>query len=262
MGDSLIMGRGMAPGTAEADALVCNQTISPLGEMSKSGIIVSGPCSGKSFRDRILIFKGGRGSTVGSYVLLELKNSNYAPAGIINEAAEQVVLTGAIISEIPMIDRIPLDIFREGDIVRMDGKEGSVSIKNIAEKDVATVYLLKGNQILLLKRSDKVSTYKCQYGGISGYIEKEETPEETGRREMMEECGITDAKLLSKGKIVYVRDDRTIFRITPIIMKTEQENIRLNWENSESIWVDMDKLNSYETVPKFKETFWEIYNHS
>ncbi len=258
----MIIGRGMAPGITEGEVLICNQTISPLGEMSKSGIIVSGPCSGKSFKDKILIFKGGRGSTVGSYVLLELKYSNNAPAGIINEEAEQVVLTGAIISEIPMIDKVPIDIFKEGDTVRMNGKEGSLDIANIVEKDVTTVYLIRENKILLLKRSDKVSTYREQYGGISGYMEKDETPEMTGKRELIEECGISDAKLLKKGKFVYVRNNDVLFRITPIIMKTDTEDIKLNWENSEYRWVNLEQMNSFSTVPKFKETFWEIYNHS
>jgi len=258
----MIIGRGMAPGIAEGKVLICNQTISPLGEMSRSGIIVSGPCAGKSFKDKILIFKGGRGSTVGSYVLLELKYNNNSPAGIINEEAEQVILTGAIISEIPMIDRVPVDIFKEGDTVRMNGKEGSLDIVNLIEKDVATVYLIRNNKILLLRRSDKVSTYSGQYGGISGYIEKDETPEITGKRELMEECGISDAILVKKGKIVYVRNNDVLFRITPIIMKTDTENIKLNWENSEYRWVNLEEMSLFNTVPKFKETFLEIYNHS
>lgn len=260
MGDCVIKGRGMAPGFTTGNAIVCNQTISPLGEMSRSGLIVSGPCSGKSFSNKILIFKGGRGSTVGSYVLLELKNNNIAPSGIINEEAEQVILTGAIISEIPLIDRIPLDIFRDNDRITMNGRDGTVVIENVIEKDVATVYLLRGSKILLLKRSDKVSTYAGEYTGISGYVKDGENPLSTAKRELEEEYGISDSTLLKEGGPVYVRRDNILIKIIPYIMTTKTENIILNWEYSEYHWIDIEDLKLIKTEPKFKETFYRIYS--
>ncbi|MCL5680855.1 MAG: DUF126 domain-containing protein [Candidatus Thermoplasmatota archaeon] len=258
MGDSLIKGRGMAPGKTTSTAMVCNQYISPLGEMSKSGVISSGLCEGRSFSDKILIFKGGRGSTVGSYVILELKNKNLAPSGIINETAEQVVLTGAIISEIPMIDQIPIDIFVDGDTIEMDGKKGTVEIKNAVLKDIATVFLIFKGKLLVLKRSSKVSSYPDMYGGVSGYVEEGERPEETGARELREECDVSDARLLRKGELVYVRHENTLFRITPLLMEPKDDSIKLNWENSQYFWVSFDELSRFETVPKFKEAFKEL----
>jgi hypothetical protein len=44
-----------------------------------------------------------------------------APAAIINAESEAIVAVGAIISDIPMVDLVPIDQIRTGDRVRVDG---------------------------------------------------------------------------------------------------------------------------------------------
>lgn len=248
-------GRGLSPGLVTAEVVVCDQLISPLGEISKDGFITSGPCENTNISNKILAFKGGRGSTVGSYTFLELKNRNISPSGIINEAAEQMVVTGAIITDIPMVDGIPLDTISTGESITMNGSSGEISISNVKEAKVATVYLMREDKLLLLKRSKGATSFPAQYSGISGYIERGETPEQTGKREAKEECGIIDASLVTIGEDIYVRSGGIIYEITPILMKTESKEVKLNYENSDYVWVDAQSLSNYETVPKFKETF-------
>ncbi len=254
----MIRGRGLSPGKATSEVLICDQYISPLGEISREGIITSGPCENASLSGKIFAFRRGRGSTVGSYTFLELKSRKLAPAGIINESAEQMVVTGAIISEIPMVDKIPLDIFSKGDIVTIDGDNGEVSIEGVSKRRVATVYLMHQGKLLLLKRSYMMKAYPGQYGGISGYIEEGESPEDTGRREMAEECGIRNATLKEKGVEIYVRDGKLLYEITPMLMETELSEISLNEENTEFMWVGEEELQKHDTVPKFKETFYSL----
>ena len=64
--------------------------------------------------------------------------------------------------------------------------------------DVVSCILFRKGKILLLKRSNKVSTYKGFWGVIAGYVEEDETPEETAYKEIKEEVGIekNDVKLL------------------------------------------------------------------
>ena len=255
MGDSLIKGRGLSPGNATSSVVVCDQYISPLGEISRDGLITSGPCENVSITGKILAFKGGRGSTVGSYTFLELKSKNIAPSGLINETAEQMVVTGAIISEIPMVDMIPLDIFLNGDRISINGSTGEVMIDGVKEKRVATVYLIHRGRILLLKRSENATSYPGQYGGISGYIEEGETPEQTARREMIEECDVHDAEMKRMGNEIYVRSGGMLYVITPMLMESKTDRVKLNEENSGYSWVTPDELYRHETVSKFKETF-------
>jgi predicted aconitase with swiveling domain len=68
----------------------------------------------------VLVFPTGKGSTVGSYILYRLKKNGVAPAAIINADSEPIVAVGAIISEIPMVDRIEIGQIRTGDRVELD----------------------------------------------------------------------------------------------------------------------------------------------
>ncbi len=65
---------------------------------------------GKSVSGKVLIFPGGKGSTVGSYVIYQLKKRGLAPAAMINLRAEPIVAVGAIISGIPLVDRVPEEV--------------------------------------------------------------------------------------------------------------------------------------------------------
>ena len=103
-----IEGRAISRGKAHGKVLVSQDPISFLGGVDpKTGIVLEKghPIEGKSVADKILVFPHGKGSTVGSYVMLALKKNGVAPAAIINLEAETIIAVGAIISEIPMMDK-------------------------------------------------------------------------------------------------------------------------------------------------------------
>src|SRR5210317_955631 len=104
-----LKGRIISRGVVESDALKTNQPISFYGgvDPETSEILEKGhELQGKRIKGKILVFPTGKGSTVGSYTLYRLKKGGVAPAGIINGECETVVAVGAIISEIPCIDKI------------------------------------------------------------------------------------------------------------------------------------------------------------
>jgi len=130
-----IRARVISKGKAEGEALVSREEISFLGEVdTKTGVVTNPkhPLFNKSIAGRILVFPRGRGSTVGSYALYQLKKNGKAPKAIINEEAEVIVAVGAIISEIPMMDKLERNAFRlikDGSKVVVDGNKGFVVIK-------------------------------------------------------------------------------------------------------------------------------------
>jgi len=75
---------------------------------------------GKEIKGKILVFPNGKGSTVGSYTLYRLKRNGVAPAGMVNKECETVVAVGAIISEIPCVDKIDISKIKTGDNVRVE----------------------------------------------------------------------------------------------------------------------------------------------
>lgn len=121
-------------GKAEGDALVSTQPISFLGSVDvKTGIVVEKghELFGSSIKDKVLVFPGGKGSTVGSYSIYQLKKNGAAPTAMINIRTEPIVAVGAIISDIPLVDNLeenPVSLIKNGDKVLVDAILGSVEI--------------------------------------------------------------------------------------------------------------------------------------
>jgi len=106
-----LKGRIIYKGKAEAEALVTSQPISFYGGVDpNTGVVIEKghELQGQSVKGKILVFPQGKGSTVGSYTLYRLKKNGAAPAGMINRECETIIAVGAIISEIPTVDKIDI----------------------------------------------------------------------------------------------------------------------------------------------------------
>ncbi|HEX55064.1 MAG TPA: DUF126 domain-containing protein [Candidatus Altiarchaeales archaeon] len=115
--------RTINSGTASGIALVSKEPLSFFGMIDpETGKIIERghELEGKSIKDRILVFPYGKGSTVGSYVLYRLKKNNLAPRGIINSECEPIIAIGAIISDIPCVDKVDISRIKTNDKVTID----------------------------------------------------------------------------------------------------------------------------------------------
>jgi predicted aconitase with swiveling domain len=83
---------------------------------------------GKSVEGKVLCFPHGHGSTVGSYVLYSLAKKGIGPKAIVNEVMDPVIVVGAIIADIPMVDQIDVSQISTGDEVEVDGEKGIITI--------------------------------------------------------------------------------------------------------------------------------------
>jgi predicted aconitase with swiveling domain len=112
-----LKGRIIYKGKAEGEALVTSMPISFYGGVDpNTGIVLEKghELQGQSVSGKILVFPQGKGSTVGSYTLYRMKKNGTAPAGIINRESETIIAVGAIISEIPCIDKVDLTKIKTG----------------------------------------------------------------------------------------------------------------------------------------------------
>ncbi len=124
-----LKGRIIYKGTAEGEALVSEMPISFYGGVDpNTGIILEKghQLNGQNVKGKILVFPQGKGSTVGSYTLYRMKKNGTAPAGMINRECETIVAVGAIISEIPCVDKIEVSKIKTGD--RVNIQDDTVSI--------------------------------------------------------------------------------------------------------------------------------------
>lgn len=131
-----IKGRAISKGRAKGRALVTSQPISFLGSVDpRSGKIIEKDHElyGKSIKNRVLVFPHGRGSTVGSYVLYQLKCNGVAPRAIVNRECEPIIAVGAIISGIPLVDSLevdPIEAIKDNALIYVDGKNGYIEIES------------------------------------------------------------------------------------------------------------------------------------
>ena len=84
------------------------------------------PLQGRSIAGSVLVFPTGKGSTVGSYTVLRLQRSGHGPVAMINAESEAIVAVGAIIADIPMVDRVEIAAIRDGDWVAV--RDGTVTV--------------------------------------------------------------------------------------------------------------------------------------
>ena len=118
-----LKGRIIYKGKAEGEALVTSQPISFYGGVDpNSGVVTEKghELQGVSVKGKILVFPQGKGSTVGSYTLYRLKKNGAAPAGMINRECETIIAVGAIISEIPTVDKIDTSTIKTGGKIQIE----------------------------------------------------------------------------------------------------------------------------------------------
>jgi predicted aconitase with swiveling domain len=134
--DTIILhGRPVIAGIAEGEALVSAETLSGWGGVDpRTGTIIETrhPLRGQSFRDKVLVFRGAKGSSGWSSMFHLCRLAGTAPRALVfNEMTTKIAL-GAVVMRIPAVtalERDPLDLAQTGDWVRVDGDRGVVEIR-------------------------------------------------------------------------------------------------------------------------------------
>lgn len=89
----ILTGRKISQGKSHGRILLCPNPVSFLGGVNPAdGKVADASTNGQSAKDRVFAFPRGKGSTVGSYVIYDMKEHGTLPAAIINESAEPRLL--------------------------------------------------------------------------------------------------------------------------------------------------------------------------
>ena len=123
---------------------------------------------------------------------------------------------------------------------------------------IVTSFIKDDEKLLILKRSNKVKSMKGLWAGVSGIIENDEEPLKRAKIEIFEEVGITEEKIklikaVEEMKVNSPQYENHEWEIFPFLFETKNPTIKLNWENSEFKWINIDELENYETVPNLQK---------
>ena len=128
---------------------------------------------------------------------------------------------------------------------------------------IVTSFIKDNEKLLILKRSADVKTMKGLWAGISGIIEKNEEPLKRAKIEIFEEVGITEDEitLLKSAEEMRVNSPQYQnheWEIFPFLFEAKNPIIKLNWENSDFKWINVDELKNYETVPSLDKVLFNL----
>ena len=123
------------------------------------------------------------------------------------------------------------------------------------EVHVCTCFIMYEDKILILKRSNKVGTYKGKWAGVSGYIETWETADVTALKEIQEETGLGkgDIRFVRKGEFIRIVDGDKCFIVHPYLFESKKPDIKLDWEHTDYKWIEPENISEYDTVPLLEE---------
>ena len=130
----VLRGRGIVGGCAEGEALVTHETISGWGGIDPmTGTIIETrhELRGQSFKDKVLVFPGAKGSSGWSAYFHMTRLNGVAPKAMIFNKMTTKVALGAVVTHAPAmtdLDQDPLKVIETGDWVKVDADSGIVEI--------------------------------------------------------------------------------------------------------------------------------------
>jgi predicted aconitase with swiveling domain len=136
----VLHGRKVVGGSVQGEALVTRQTISGWGGIDpKTGTIIElrHDLRGKSFKDKILVFPGAKGSSGWSAFFHMARLNGAAPKGFLFNKMSTKIALGLVVTHAPAVtdfDRDPLTVIETGDWVEIDADQGIVKVTKQAER--------------------------------------------------------------------------------------------------------------------------------
>lgn len=128
---------------------------------------------------------------------------------------------------------------------------------------IVTSFIKDNEKLLILKRSNKVKSMKGLWAGVSGIIEKNEEPLRRAIIEIFEEVRITEDKITLVNSAEETRINSPQYQnheweIFSFLFETKNPTIKLNWENSEFRWINVEEMENYQTVPSLQKILFNL----
>jgi len=126
--------RKISEGKVDGEVIVSKDSVCFYLVEPETGVVVekNHDIEGKSIAGKILVMPSGKGSSVvQADGLFKLAKNDKAPKAMIIEHADTVLVTGAIIMEIPMVHKVEAKFYKnviDGDAVCLDADKGIIRL--------------------------------------------------------------------------------------------------------------------------------------
>jgi predicted aconitase with swiveling domain len=135
----ILHGRGLVGGVVEGEVLLSRETISGWGGIDPSrGVIIERrhELVGQSFAGKVLVFPGAKGSSGWSGFFQSTRLMGTAPLALVFTTMTTKAVLGAVVTRVPtvseFVDGDPVSELHTGDLVRVDGDAGAVTLLSLA----------------------------------------------------------------------------------------------------------------------------------
>ncbi len=112
----IIRGRGIVEGESCGEVLYIDQYISFLGDTdpNRGELRLQTKDDRKIYlKDKVLVFKGSRGSSVGSFIIYGLAKNGVGPKAMIVEEIDPVLIAGCVLGNIILIQVDSIKVFEK-----------------------------------------------------------------------------------------------------------------------------------------------------
>lgn len=142
--------------------------------------------------------------------------------------------------------------------------DGRIDYSKSKAAPVITVFIKYEGKVLLLKRSDKVSTYKEKWNTVAGYIDEPKPLREKVVEEIRDEVGIGEGNILSirTGKPYEFTDKKVnkTWIVHPVLVEVKNNPaIKLDWEHTKYKWIIPEELKKFDIVPKLDKSLKNVF---
>jgi hypothetical protein len=126
--------RKISEGKVDGEVIVSKDSVCFYLVEPETGVVVekNHDIEGKSIAGKILVMPSGKGSSVvQADGLFKLAQNDKAPKAMIIEHADTVLVSGAIIMEIPMVHKVEDKFYKtviDGDVVSLDADKGIIRL--------------------------------------------------------------------------------------------------------------------------------------
>jgi 8-oxo-dGTP pyrophosphatase MutT (NUDIX family) len=114
------------------------------------------------------------------------------------------------------------------------------------------------DRILIVRRNEGMKLYPGYWNGISGFLDDAKTITEKVQEELHEEVGIGPDQIqtVTLGGIFHQHDDRyqKTWIVHPVLVTVSTDDVVLNWEAEEYVWIARDQVSEYNLLPGFINT--------